>query len=210
MEIRRIGLAVLLALIFGWTVDVLAATPAEMATHRQEILDAMLTDEYDPLQIAGMRRICAGGREPAKVEEDRRDGAYFTPDAADSCVVALARTARDRQLSGLYRVLVSELGGNSGGYEQLPRAIGATVMNGISKVAIGNGKVAVVTPALAFDAGFTVAYLEGGANKATANTQQLRAATEACLGQRLDAGTCFSVGYVQGTRAFSARTAAAR
>jgi hypothetical protein len=202
----RIRVAILLAL--AGAPAALAASPpntADVAAHRQEILDDMLTDEYQPALIANLRRSCALGEEPGSVAESRAGGAYFTPDAADGCVTALVRTGHDRRLPELYRQLLGELGGSVDGYERLPRAIGAAVLTGsVAKVAIGNSKVATVTPALAFDAGFTVAYLEHAINKAAVNLQQLRTVAEACLGQHQDAGTCFSVGYVFGARAFSA------
>ena len=64
-----------------------------------------------------------------------------------------------------------------------------------------NGKAVAVPPALAFDAGFTAAYVGGAPKKDVANAQQLKAAAEACLAQQQDAGTCFSVGYVYGAQA---------
>jgi hypothetical protein len=205
MSNYRIKTAVLAAFIvlggsaMGW-----AASPTEIAAHRQQILDDMLTAEYDPSLIQGLRRLCAVGGEPASVAESRKEGAYFTPDAVDSCVAALVRTAHDHRLPDLYRMLVGELGG-SADHDKLPHAIGATVLHGSAKVAIGNNKAATVTPALAFDAGFTVAYQEGAANRGTADAQQLKTVAEACLDQSQDAGTCFSVGYVYGSRAFNAR-----
>jgi hypothetical protein len=177
-------------------------SPSKTAADRQAILDKMLTDDYESSWIAGFRRLCAAGGAPGSVAEDRAENAYFAPDAADQCVTALVRTARDRRLAELYGKLLAELGGSADGAERLPRAIGAAVLNGTTKVAIGNKKAAEVTPALAFDAGFTVAYQEGSASKATtADTVQLRTLAEACLGQHQDAGTCFSVGYVYGARA---------
>jgi hypothetical protein len=162
----------------------------------------MLTDDYQPALIANLRESCARGGEPARVAESRSQGAHFTPDAADGCVTALARTARDGRLPELYRKFLTEMGGSVGGSERWPRAIGAAVLNGNGKVAIGNSKAAEVTPALAFDAGFTVAYQEGSASKVvTTDTQQLKVIAEACLGQHQDAGTCFSAGYVYGARA---------
>ena len=177
-----------------------APGPADIATHRQEILNDMLTEAYQPALIANLRRSCALGGEPANVAQRRAGGAYFTPDAADACVTALVRTARDRRLPDLYRGLSGELGGRVDVSETLPHAIGAGILNGTTKVAIGNRKAAEVTPALAFDAGFTVAYLDGVASAEPVNVQQLRAVAEDCLGQRRDAATCFSVGHMYGAR----------
>lgn len=188
-----------------------AASPEEIATRRQEVLRNMLTEEYQPSLIAGLRWVCAMGRQPASVAGDRANGTYFTPDAGDSCVTALVRTARDNRLPELYGKLATEMGGNAAGSETLPRVIGAAVLSGDGKAPIGNGRVAVVTPALAFDAGFTVAYQEGTASKpVTVDAGKLKILAEACLGQHQDAGTCFSAGYVDGARAFKAQTASAR
>lgn len=183
-------------------------SPADIAAHRQALLNDMLVKD-SAYVIAGQRWLCAMGKKPGQVTEARTQGAYFLPDAADSCVTALIRTARDRQLSTLYGKVLTELGAGEGGEARLPEAIGAVVMNGTANVPIGNGKLMVVTPAIAFDAGFTLAYQQGAATGAV-NTQQLKVATEDCLGQRRDAATCFSVGHVQGARAFSTRTASAR
>ncbi len=190
---------------------VMAANPAEIAAQRQEILNSMLTDEYQPALIAGLRRLCASGGAPASVARDRRDGTSFTPDAADECVAALVRTARDGHLTDLYRQFPVDLGGSGDGYEKLPRAIAAAVLGGSGKVAIGNSKAAVVTPSLALDAGFTVAYQDGTASKPpSADARQLRTIAESCLSEQEDAGTCFSAGYAYGANAFKARTASAR
>lgn len=204
-----LALAVLVGAGRAWAAS--PPGPADIAAHRQEILKEMLTDKYQPALIAGLRRVCALGGEPASVATDRREGAYFTPDATDSCVTALTRTARDGRLPELYGKLVAEWGGDGTGYERLPRAIGAAVLNGNGKVAIGNSKVAVVTPALAFDAGFVVAYQEGSASKApVTDSRQIKSLAAACLDQQQDAGTCFSAGYIYGAGAFRARTASTR
>jgi hypothetical protein len=56
-----------------------AASPAQVAAQRQEILDAMLTNKYDASWIAGLRRVCAVGQEPASVVEETRRGHVFHP-----------------------------------------------------------------------------------------------------------------------------------
>jgi hypothetical protein len=194
-------------IVLGGSVQGWAASPAETAAHRHEILDALATTDT-PYGVAAQRWSCAMGMEPASVAQARSQGAEFFPDAADSCVTALARTARDRQFPTLYTRLLTELGGSPDRAGGLPQAIGPVVLAGTNKAAIGNDKVVVVTPALAFDAGFAVAWQEGAANKGAVDGQQLKAVTENCLSQHLDTGTCFSVGYVQGARAFNARSAA--
>jgi len=206
----RIKFAMLLALVASVLARLAMAAdppgPAEVAAQRRESLDGMLTRDA-AYTIADIRWVCAMGREPVSVAEDRQEGAYFTPDAADSCVAALVRTAHDGHLPELYSKLVVKLGGNADGYEQLPRAIGAAVLGGNGRVAIGNGKAAVVTPALAFDAGFAAAYAGNAANK-VADVHQLRTLAESCLGQQQDAGACFSAGYAYGARALHMGAAA--
>jgi hypothetical protein len=188
-----------------------ARSPAQIAARRQESLDQLLSADFEPALIANLRQSCALGGEPARVAESRAGGAYFTPDAADGCVTALVRTARDGRLPDFYRKLLMDLGGSAEGYERWPRVIGATVLNGAVKVAIGNNKAAEVKPSIALDAGFTVAYQDGGASKApSADARQLKAIAEACLAQRQDAGTCFSAGYMYGAQAFRAANGAAR
>ena len=63
-----------------------------------------------------------------------------------------------------------------------------------------------VTPALALDAGFTVAYQTGAPTK-SADAAALRKATETCLdkyaNQPLSPGACFGVGYVHGAQAYA-------
>jgi hypothetical protein len=72
-------------------------------------------------------------------------------------------------------------------------------------VALGNGRqIPDVPPPLAFDAGFTVAYLRGDTRAGNADPAQLKLVTEACLAVGKDAGTCFSAGYAQGGRAVGA------
>jgi hypothetical protein len=212
MRISRVLIAALSAFaFFAGAVSASAATPAEIAAHRQESLDEMLTERFQPSLVANARRSCALGLEPAHVAESRAGGAYFTPDAADGCVTALIRTARDRHLPELYGRLAVEMGGSATGSDNLPRVIGAAVLSGDGKAAIGNGKVAVVTPALAFDAGFAVAYQDGNASKpASVDAAKLKALADSCLGQHQDAGTCFSAGYAYGARAFHGQTISVR
>lgn len=155
--------------------------------------------------VAAERMTCMFGEEPGKVAQGRSAGKDFLPDAADTCVAALTRTAREGHLPDLYRTLLSQLGGNSGDYAKLPDAIGNAVMNGNGKMPIGD-PATDVPPSLAFDAGFTVAYQQGSAAKApAANAADLKPIAEACLAVKQEAGACFSAGYVYGAKAFAAR-----
>jgi hypothetical protein len=98
---RRFAAVLLLGMLAGGRHGAAAggASPAEISAQRQEILDAMLNSE-PPYAVAAQRWVCAMGKEPAEVAEHRAAGAAFFPDAADSCVTALIRTARDRRFAG--------------------------------------------------------------------------------------------------------------
>jgi hypothetical protein len=170
---------------------------------RQEILTALLTGNR-PEKASQQRWICFNGNEPSSVKEARGMGFDFTPDASDSCLAALQRAAKERSLSEPYKKLLVQAGGNVALSETLPKAIGASVLNEKSKVSIGNGKAIVLTAPMAFDAGFTVAYMSASPNKG-GDPQKLKSLAESCLAGGKDAGTCFSVGYVYGAQAFNAR-----
>jgi hypothetical protein len=203
MAIRHNGLAVL-ALVALITTGAAAETHSseEIAAQRQEILDSFLAPDGADV-AARERQLCFLGKQPQRVRDDRARGAYFSPDAADACVVVLTRLGRDQQLLEQYRKFVLAIGGDVATVASLPQTIGAAVMNGQHTVALGNGKGANVRPSTAFDAGFTVAYQERGTAPAGASDQtKLKAVTETCLDDQQDAGTCFSVGYLQGARAY--------
>jgi hypothetical protein len=201
-RLANFALALAMAVISGQaSAQAAPPSPADIAARRAEMVKAMLTDAYTAELIQHMRRTCAVGDEPARVAHDRAEGAYFTPDASDTCVTVLARTSHDGRLSGLYNVLLAEEGGDPAMAGALPDAIGGAVLNGATKVSIGNGRAAGVSPALAFDAGFTVAFQKGSTQTAAnSSSVKLKAITEDCLAQRGDDGTCFSVGYAYGAK----------
>jgi hypothetical protein len=183
-----------------------ARSPAQIAARRQESLDQLLSADFEPALIANLRQSCALGGEPARVVESRAGGAYFTPDAADGRVTALIRTAHDGHLLQLYEKLLTEMGGDVANYEKWPRVIGAAALAGKADVAIGANKAIELTPAIAFDAGFTVAYQEGKAGKSgTVIAATLKALAESCVGQHGDVAKCFSAGYMYGAHAFDGR-----
>ena len=166
--------------------------------------------EFFQEDIAQKRTDCASGLAPEWIAAKRAaNGPKIPfPDATNMCVNILMGTAQDRRLGDLYASLMTTWLGKADGGETLPRTIGAAVLRGETKVSIGAGKAAVVTPALAFDAGFTVAYGErkppqGG----KPNPQQLKTLAEACLAQQRDVGSCFSAGYMYGAQAISGQVA---
>lgn len=193
--------------MLGGSLPAIAASPAETAAERRAMIESMLTRE-PVASIEKERRICAAGNAPASTAEARARGAYFHPDAADSCVAALIRLARENLLPGFYGELWTRTGGGGEGAAAFPRMIGAAALQGRTSVAIGQGRAAIATPALAFDAGFTVAYAERKVLP-SANPAQLKAIAEGCLAQQQDVGTCFSAGYAYGAKAASGWTVTA-
>ena len=206
--IHRVAVSLLrgtTALILGGsTVLAQRDVPQEIQRQRQAIVDAMLTTERQE-KVAEQRWICMNGRELSSVKEARDMGFHFTPDAFDSCMAALQRSAKEHKLGDPYARLLSETGGNAELSQTLAKAIGASVLSGNGKASIGNGKAITASASIAFDAGFSVAYGEGAAAKQGTDPQKLKSVAEACLSNAQDAGTCFSVGYVYGAQAFNAR-----
>jgi len=182
------------------TPPALGASPAEIATQRQEALEQILKSDTAYTVAAG-RKLCASGKMPSFISEQRAAGAVFYPDAADMCVATLVRTTRDGRLSELYVKLLADAGGDRNAAEGLPTAIGSAVLANQKTAPIGNGKAIVVTQALAFDAGFAAANKDRAAKGGSADAGQLRTLAEACLRQQRDAGTCFSAGYMYGSQA---------
>jgi hypothetical protein len=186
-----------------------AASPAEIATQRQASLNGILTT-FPDRAIVAQRLTCMLGEEPDKVTKGRQAGKTFLPDAADTCVAVLVRTAHDGHLPDLYRTLIAQLGGDIGLAGKLPLAIGESAVNGDGNITIGSWKHTVIPPPLAFDAGFTVAYLKGDTRPEELEAAKLKAVAEACLAVDKDAGTCFSAGYYYGAYAFRASNASSR
>jgi hypothetical protein len=157
---------------------------------------------------AAQRLSCMLGEEPNRVAKARRAGRSL-PDAADACIAALLRTAQDGRLPELYRFLLGQLGGDARLTGKLPLVIGNAVLDGDGKVQIGNGKVMdVVPPSLAFDAGFTAAYLDrAGKMEMDPDRVKLKLLVEDCLDVKRAAGACFSAGFMYGAQAFRAQKA---
>src|ERR1700722_19571855 len=130
------------------------SVPAAAAGAAEASLNSIMTTAPSTA-VAEQRLACMFGEETDRVTAGRKAGQQV-PDAADTCVAALARTARDGRLADLYRTVLTQLGGRADGYEKLPVAIATAVMDGDGKISLGNGKATDVPPPLAFDAGFTV------------------------------------------------------
>lgn len=211
MVTRRGSVAMLvLAALIATGAAAQTHSPEEIAAHRREILDSFFAPDGADSAMRE-RRLCFLGKQPEKVAKDRAEGAYFMPDPADTCVAVLTRAGLDRQLISPYSELVESIGGDMAIVGTLPQAMGAATMAGQSTVPIGNGKGARVDAAIAFDAGFTVAFQEKAATPAGGvNDAQLKAVTAACLGTRQDGSTCYSVGYLQGARAYQQHAAPRR
>jgi hypothetical protein len=202
MAIRHNRLAALvLAVLVALEAAAQAQSPEEVATERREAIARLFRPDYADV-AARERQVCFLGKQPQRVIADRARGAYFTPDAADTCIAALTRLGSDQQLPEQYRKFIAAIGGDVATAAALPRAIGAAVMNGQQTVALGNGRGADVDSAIAFDAGFATSFREGAAAPpGSVDEAQLKAVTETCLANQQDRGTCYSVGYLQGARA---------
>jgi hypothetical protein len=190
-------------LFTGMLLSSVSFAQKDIQQQRQEILNRLLTGDR-PEKAAQQRWICINGDEPSSVKEARAMGFDSTPDPSDGCLVALKRAAKDRTLTEPYKKLLAQAGGDIALSETLPKAIGASVLNGKGKVPIGNGKAIIATAPMAFDAGFTVAYTSAAPNKSS-DPQKLKSLAESCLAGEKDAATCFSVGYVYGAQAFNDR-----
>lgn len=133
----------LLALVFP--TPAFTASPAEIAAQRQEALDGILHRDT-AYTVAAERKICAAGKMPAHVSEQRAAGAAFYPDAADMCVAVLVRTAKDGRLPELYVKLLGEAGGDRSQAAVLAQTIGGAALANQKAAPIGNGKGMVITP----------------------------------------------------------------
>jgi len=153
--------------------------------------------------VAAQRQACMLGEEVERVRKARAAGNPSVPDAADTCIAVLARTARDGHLPDLYRTVLTQLGGRAEGYRTLPDVIATAVMDGDGNMPLGNGKTTIVPSPLALDAGFTVAYQRGDRRAGNTDPVKLKALTEACLAVERDATTCFSAGYANAGRVLS-------
>lgn len=207
-------LAIVLIVLLACTAELASAdrrtqvsqlTPEQRQTENE--LNKLLNED-----VASTRAACASGEQPKWVTDrrSRNPGTSF-PDASATCVGVLTTIARNGRLAELYAKLLRQLGGEPSKVEGLPEAIGAAALANQKAAPIGNGKGMVITPALAFDAGFVAAQKDHGTKApGTANPAQLKALAEACLAQQQAAGPCFSAGYMYGTQAVRGTTSSAR
>ncbi len=176
-------------------------TPAKVAADRQAVIESILKTDL-PHSVDNQRQSCLFGQEPRRVAERRTAGAYFEPDAADRCIAALMRMGKEKRLTDYFRTMLPAIGGAAEGYATFARTVGAAATSGGGQVSVGGGKAVNVTAQLALDAGFTIAFEERGKlSSGTVDDAKLKIATEACLGGQLEAKTCFSIGYLQGSKA---------
>lgn len=207
---RRVGAVaafVAATVAVAW-VDAAADTPpvsAEVLKERREVA-INLGERGADETVASVRAGCVAGSWVNTVRTQRARGRAETSDASDTCPVAFGRSAKDGVLMAFYAKLVSELAGDVAMAPTLPAAIGAAVTKGGSDVvAIGNQRGAKITPALALDAGFTVAYQKGAKHgEGMPDLATLKPIAERCLAQgESNLALCYSTGYVYGARAIS-------
>jgi hypothetical protein len=192
----------------GVTAESPAMPMAQILRERYQSLEGI---KHEPLELAvKARQLCASGKGPESNAKARALGADTLADESDLCPAILARVASEGELLSLYRELLSSLDGSPALVDGLPAAIGAAVMKPAHEVPIGNQRAAVISAALAFDAGFTVAF-----NKHQAMAPGmpalpvLKPIAERCLGAaEQDLGLCYSTGYVYGARAVNGQALA--
>jgi hypothetical protein len=182
-------------------------SPEVLKERRESALHVLTHEDNDA--VADIRQRCASGAWSPRVVQVRARGPediwQETPDASDMCANALARVAKDGGLQAAYAQLVSELAGDNATARTLPAAIGAAVKASATTVSIGNQRGAKITPALALDAGFTVAY-QGGSKAAAGmpDIATLKPIAERCLAQsESNLALCYATGFVYGARAVS-------
>jgi hypothetical protein len=168
-------------------------------------LDAVLTT-IPSAEIAEHRDKCITGAQAEAVAMAREVGLPGYADAADLCFAVLIRTARDGRLLDAYAKIVADNGGDATRVETLPDAVGGALLKQKSTdVPIGNGLAVGIKPAVAFDAGFSVAYRAGDRDlSGLPGTDDLKETSEACLAQRAsDMGQCFWAGYALGAKSLN-------
>lgn len=202
---RKIAIAALAGLAAALPAIAQQGTPsAQVLAERASTLRGLAGEPQEV--IAKTRRACAAGQASASTSRSRGFGDYMAPDTADYCAFALHLVGRAGQLLGLYQQLQTDLGGSRSGHEQLPMAIAAAVLKAKSnQVPIGNDRAAVISAALAFDAGFTMAYGKGERpSPGMPDIAALKPIAELCLAQaEPNLSLCYSTGYVYGARAIS-------
>ncbi len=201
MTLFLLGLHVLIAASVSSHVAAGELSPDDLST-RRTYLAGLLTEPRET--AAGLRFGCARGVAPEGARDAHKRGKHWIPEATDSCVTLLARLGREGMLLGVYQDLLKREVGSDAGAESLPAQIGAAVLTyKTDRVALARGISAIVTPSLAFDAGFTAGYFKAEALRAGLPTEaEIKPIGERCLDQReTDLAQCYSAGYIYAVRA---------
>lgn len=172
-----------------------------ITAHLKGILTTMSAKE-----VAANRDECIMGSKADTVAMAREVGLPGFADVSDLCVTVLIRTARDGRLLDAYAAIIAENHGDPSRLETLPDAIGGALLKQKSTdVPIGNGLAVGIKPALAFDAGFVVAYRSDDRDMSgLPEAGQLKQSAEACLAQQSkDMASCFWSGYALAARALN-------
>lgn len=180
----------------------------EIREQRQAIIDKLLTVAA-PADVAIDRNNCMAGKMPEIVDRLRNSDGGISPNAADLCVAALMRSGTDSVIIEPYDRIVKESGGNPAAAADLPGTIGGAVTSRASDQAtIGNGRAIRIDPAIAFDAGFSAAYLKGETSSpGMPDLKTLKTISESCLDQSADQlGLCYAAGYAHAVRALQGET----
>jgi len=190
-------------------VDAPAASQPSDADVAASILRNVL-DTNSSEAVAEDRQACVSGAQAEATKFTRANGLAGFPDTADYCVMVLIRTGRDGRLLDAYREVVARGKGDEASIPTLPAAIGGALLKQkVDTVSIGHGLVVSIRPALAFDAGFSAAYLAGDRDLSGLPTvTALKAVAERCLDeQEGDLGQCFWSGYAFAARALNGKFA---
>ena len=178
-------------------------SPEEIRQQRQAALDRILL-ESPRSDVAIDRRNCMNGRMPLIIADSRKRDGGISPNAADICAAALTRTGKENTLVQAYDDVIARNSGDPVRAASLPDAIGGAIIKERSdNVPLGNSRAIRIKPALAFDAGFSAAYLKGETKSAgMPDLATLKAISERCLGQaEPNLGLCYASGYAHAVRA---------
>lgn len=196
----RFGLRVLAIAAISLPAAAGELSPDDLSTRRTYLAGLLTMPARD---AAALRFGCARGVAPEGARDARRRGKLWIPDAIDSCVTLLARLGREGLLAGVYQDLLRKEVGSEAGADELPTQIGGAVLTyKADRVALARGVSAIVTPSLAFDAGFTAGYFKAEALRPGLPTEaEIKPIGERCLDQReTDLAQCYSAGYIYAVR----------
>jgi len=172
-----------------------------IAAHLKAILTTQSADD-----VAGSRNKCITGAQAEAVAMAREVGLPGYADVSDLCITVLIRTGRDERLLDPYETIMMRHTGATTDAKNLPSWIGGALIEQKSNIApLGNGKGITIDPSLAFDAGFSAAYLKRETTSPPMpDAATLKAISERCLAQaENNLGLCYASGYAHAIQALN-------